>query len=362
MEENVKNRNGSIEFLRFVFACVVIVFHAGISAFPMRGGYLGVEFFFILSGVFLGKKLSAKYEDYKNEPIALTLIESRKYLFKRICSIYPQFVISSGIGLVVYLIAQKPSGKQAVIKVLSSFGDLLFLQNFGIKTPSLTGVVWYLSAMFFALWLIYPIVRRNYELVAKYLAPVVSMLIIGFLLNTFGSLEVPNSYAFGFLNTGFLRAVAMILLGIFVNEVSVNLGNLKLSKRMKMIVTGFELFLFVCVFGCMAIWTKELGLADWLVVLSMACGLAIICSGQSCLSYVFNNKIAICLGKLSSVLFLNHLYWILNIRDILVGYGLEYSATTSKLIAILLSFITSLIIFVLSGKIRTIFKKVIAAD
>jgi len=55
-----KKRNGEIEFLRFVFAVVVVIFHFN-SSFNLNAfhwGRLGVEFFFMVTGVLLA--MSAK--------------------------------------------------------------------------------------------------------------------------------------------------------------------------------------------------------------------------------------------------------------------------------------------------------------
>ncbi len=53
----MNKRIGNIEFLRFVFSLCFVLYHAMIPEMKMWGGYLGVEFFFILSGYFMEKHI-----------------------------------------------------------------------------------------------------------------------------------------------------------------------------------------------------------------------------------------------------------------------------------------------------------------
>lgn len=66
--KNVAQKNGAIEFYRFLFSMIIGLLHfRGYGKLPkntaFNGGYLGVEFFFIVSGYFLMKQ----YEKESNE-------------------------------------------------------------------------------------------------------------------------------------------------------------------------------------------------------------------------------------------------------------------------------------------------------
>ena len=77
-------RNGKIEILRFIFIWCVIICHANIKELSLRGGWLGVEFFFILSGFFMGNALNEdRHAEYKNEDVSVTIRATWKYLFHR---------------------------------------------------------------------------------------------------------------------------------------------------------------------------------------------------------------------------------------------------------------------------------------
>lgn len=46
-------RNGMIDFMRFVFIIAVVLHHSVLFYAPIIDGYIGVEFFFIVSGYLL---------------------------------------------------------------------------------------------------------------------------------------------------------------------------------------------------------------------------------------------------------------------------------------------------------------------
>ena len=66
MEQNLpmrKRRNETVDFLKFLFALVIVIFHgrklASSGEFALfQSGYLGVEFFFLVSGFLMMKSVS----------------------------------------------------------------------------------------------------------------------------------------------------------------------------------------------------------------------------------------------------------------------------------------------------------------
>lgn len=215
-------RYGNIELLRFAFCLCVLLFHTKFSFFRMGGGYLGVEFFFMVTGVFLAASCSKKATDTEYS-LKTATSEARKNVFGRIKSIYPYLIPSTLIGVAVKTIVLDLSLFETMGNIVRLPADFLFLQSFGITTASGTGVVWYLSAMFIAIWILYPLFVMHYDVYVKYVAPILSLMIIGFLTNTYGKLGLANEYVFGWLSTGLLRGIAMISLGAVCYELAISL-------------------------------------------------------------------------------------------------------------------------------------------
>lgn len=71
------NRNGFIELCRFIFAIGIVSHHSqfltnDLNEVPMLGGYVSVEFFFILTGYFM-------YLSYKSEQTEQNRTEQKCY-------------------------------------------------------------------------------------------------------------------------------------------------------------------------------------------------------------------------------------------------------------------------------------------
>ena len=79
----MKKRNGEIDILRAFFAIIILIYHSHIiylkSANCFIRGYLGVEFFFLVSGYYLAK--NAKTSDTSVTDASV------RYVFNRFFSI-----------------------------------------------------------------------------------------------------------------------------------------------------------------------------------------------------------------------------------------------------------------------------------
>ena len=143
-----KKRNGNIEILRFIFCMLIILVH-----FPQEvrysfgsSGYLGVEFFFMISGLFLGRKLKKDKELHQKEPISDTLTSSWKYFLSRIKSIYPFYFAAVGFFCILNIILKHTKLLNSILYFIS---DLLFLQIFRFPSISYTGTVWVFGSIVF---------------------------------------------------------------------------------------------------------------------------------------------------------------------------------------------------------------------
>ena len=80
-------RIGELEFLRFVFAIEIILWHTNVllDTRISTGGYRGVEFFYIITGYFLAYSLSYRRQNEERKLMSSELAsETKDYIFKKV--------------------------------------------------------------------------------------------------------------------------------------------------------------------------------------------------------------------------------------------------------------------------------------
>lgn len=355
MNKNLYNRSGNIEFLRFIFCLGILFFHLSVffPEIPFYGGYLGVDFFFMISGAFLAKKVRYKQND-SHESISVTLSESRKYLWKRIAAILPYYVVSV---IIAFLISSFAAGKM-VIFPLYLVNDFTFLMEFGFTASGVTGASWFLSAMFIAIFILYPIIRRFYAVYTKYISCFVALSIYGLLVLNYQSFNYYDHYIFGFININVLRALAGFSLGVFSFEIANLLKRKRLSKFTKVLLTSF---LYGFVLLELYLMHFDNGLLDQIELIIIFFIVVILLSGQSLTLRYYNNFFVFFLGKMSMVLFINHYYWI-SCADVFIKY-LNLDSVLSEyyhkvLFIVLMSFLTSLFVYYFVKAYRYLWNKI----
>lgn len=98
-------RNGELDFLRFLFSVIVFSFHLDCSPISFKGGYLGVEFFFVCSGFFLMKFIEKRKDQELSvcKRLAYYFCDRMKrlyipYLFVAVCAYFIRFAILGDIS------------------------------------------------------------------------------------------------------------------------------------------------------------------------------------------------------------------------------------------------------------------------
>ena len=128
----------------------------------LEGGWLGVEFFFILSGFFMGNALNEdRHAEYKNEDVSVTIRATWKYLFHRIKAVFPYLIVSMIIGMGVWAYSNNWNFSYIKSYVCYVLNDILFLQSWGYPSASICGVMWYLSSLFLSFNRITPLLCNS---------------------------------------------------------------------------------------------------------------------------------------------------------------------------------------------------------
>ena len=240
----MKQRNYEIDFWKFVFSIVIVFLHSfnlfdGKNLY-MVGGSIGVDFFFIVSGFLMMKSLKNK-----------TNIQSGgAFLWHKFKIIMPYFYISIIIAFFLrsfFSIDPAPT----MHKLLLLLNEILLLQAAGFSVYAVTGSAWYLSAMFIAIGILFPlavILRGYYENV---LSLIIAVIILGSLSSSIGSTSNPGYMVGGIVFLGLLKAISEIALGCFAHGCVQHLKCYTFNNITSLILSliKYSCFIFVIYFA-----------------------------------------------------------------------------------------------------------------
>lgn len=237
-----KGRNLSIDIMRMIFAVNVFINHSSglihpnenVSAYMMFG-FLGVEFFFILSGYLM----AAKADKESDVEIGSATI---RFIYKKVCSYYPYFIIAWIMGMAVDGIGKDV--KTIVTNILKSFPILFQINMAGFRGYQVLGPTWYLSAMILTMLILYPLLLRFRKDFNLAIAPIIGIFSYGYLFLKVGNLATIEPLDNGFIYTGLIRGVGGISLGCICYECAKTLSQQSPNKRAGSVLAFLELLAF----------------------------------------------------------------------------------------------------------------------
>lgn len=342
------NRNGLIELYRFIFAVVIVFHHArylgGGAPYALFGnaGYIGVEFFFLVSGFLLAKTALKPRSE-------LSLgYETGCFMLKKIKALLPFY----SLAVLASLISEFLVEERGLVSRASGIFDILFLGMSGIKTYPVVNASWYLSAMLICMIVIYPLTRKYRDKFIYIIAPIISILLLGYLSRNFGNLNQYNNN-FTLVYTGLIRAFAEISLGVIIYAIVEKLQQIKFTKFSQLLISALNLCLLVFIlFGSTVIESSNF---DYVLLLAIALLVSLTFAKVGLIANlkIFNAKLFTFLGKLSLVIYLNHMW----VKSLVVKYAPQTLGYNKLLVIFLvLTFVVSFVMMLINliiGKIST---------
>lgn len=209
-----RGRNGEVDLMRVVLAVVIMVFHArffwrNTETPPFAAGVYAVDFFFLLSGILMGKSITSG-----------RIGDTFAFLKRKLSSFYLVFVASTLIACVEYYMSCHLSQSEAAEKLLLGIFELLLVGQGGLQPfTGFNAVSWYLPAMMLGMAILHPIAMRH----RKWFFPIGSILVAaccyGVLFQNCGGITGGRSWT-GFSTYRMIRAIASISLGVFIFDMS----------------------------------------------------------------------------------------------------------------------------------------------
>ncbi len=409
----VKKRNGAIDFWRFVFAAILVIFHSCMidiamvhpgeeTVFPFPLGSLSVEFFLLTSGFLFAKSMNKKRDND-----LFSWKSTWTFMKGKLMSFYPAYLICLvltfiAVNLTYYICQVAPyvSGASAADNVKNlgiNFGRMLYeatlLRNFGLDFDRLLDQAWYLSAMLLVLLLLYPVYAKNKRRFENYIAPVIAVGLLGFLFFHGQSLLNPSKkyelfYKYEFTYKGNVRAMAEICLGVVCWRICEWLKKLDFSKLGRVLLAVMELFGYgFAIFymqvlaladgnffwhklsvGLSAVnediavvnlgYSKPFGALQFVLLLFLAISVTITFSEKSIISPLFNHKIFTVLGQYSLYPYLLYSIYSTTLPYWLVRWNLGEKLSTTAIIILYcaLTFVTAAVVMALHQLVKRLIK------
>lgn len=242
-----RQKNGSVELLRFLFTSVIIFFHINLDLWDQQKviglvggapvtffmhGNIAVEFFFLVTGWLMAASVYRKIRGAGGsseaspagagirirqkatiwtralESLRDTLWETAHFVGHKARAILPYYLTACALTPLMRLVTDRSLTPVYFLKRLPS---LLFLERLGLG-KAFIGCTWYLSSMMLALCLAYPLCRRFYRFYTCFAGPVLGCLLLWAMVAQTGSLGDIGDWFYITYKTN-VRAFAEISIG-----------------------------------------------------------------------------------------------------------------------------------------------------
>ena len=320
-----KKHNGELDFLRMAFCFSVVVFHWSncFNLEIMKYGNLSVEFFFILSGLFMAAHACRENREYtsgEGEAASLHLAgRTWKFMIQKCKSFFAYYIAVFILQVIIrYVLVNGVSIGTLIKNFINSIPTLsLTFMGLNYSHASLyVGNTWYLSCMVIAMFLLYPMLLKFYDFSTKYIFPLISMFILGYMFNTYNSIAGWNEWC-GFCSLGVLRAVAEIALGCSIYELSKVVRKktdaIGHSLVFKISFTIVKIALYAIVFIYMTGCVDGIRNLSILFIIALAVMMSYVGAGFT----IPDSKFTRYLSKISLIIFISHGFMRKIVEDIM---------------------------------------------
>lgn len=181
-----KQRNGTIDLLRFYFTIAVVMAHiytlflreAGFLT-PMRNGHISVELFFILSGFLMTSScMKASKQGTGTGPATFSFLR-HKYQ-----TLYPAWFLAWLVFMVFYFI-RTPF---RIAELWKSVPSILMISNLGFLETHNVAFGWYIPTMLLGMAILYPLCYRFKKTFLYCMAPLIALFSAVFLFQRNGKI------------------------------------------------------------------------------------------------------------------------------------------------------------------------------
>ncbi len=282
------NRNTAIEALRFFSIMQIAIWHLDWSF--INAGFLGVEFYFILAGVFLYKNATKP-----NAPgvIGYTVNKARKFYFEYVVALlFLMICLHQSVFLFF--------SQDCVKSVLHVISELLMLQTTGAFYGPLNYPTWFFSVLIYGGAIVYAAVRYYTNISVRIIFPVLIILFMAYCFNNGKYMELEQWGLIGCVPYPMLRGMVEISFGAMVGYIFFNYRQFFINNLRLLDILSILSLLLYCII------VIKSGINASYVFVFIPIILIDAFTPGSWMSKLFKGKIWIWLGSLSFSIFVLH--------------------------------------------------------
>ncbi len=302
-------RNGTIDLLKFAFTVMVMLYHTG---YCFKGGYIAVDFFFIVSGFLMAKSMKKSI----NNGVAIGT-DTVNFILQKAKGIFP-FYISAWLITFIATVSIKGIGFcDSFTTFLRSFYNITMTEMFGnYDMGHRVQATWYISAMLIAMFVIFPIRKRFTNGFDKIIAPLIFFTFIGM---AYQSGSGVSAFTVGyksnlFMYNGVIRGLAEISLGCICYNISNKIKTYDYTNIGATALSIVEWLGFGLVFYYASV--KTATDIDLVLLPVLALSIAIAFSGKSISDKLFTANVFSVLGTFSLQIYLTHEF----VKNLIIPY------------------------------------------
>lgn len=240
-------KNNSITVWRIIFTYLIMIFHFDnkycISTnFDVEiGWYIGVEFFFIVSGYLLYTGM---------DKLSLKCHSGWDYFVHRYKKIYPYYLGAFIFSFVFYFATKENTGIMDMVKFLSNdFFEVFALHGIGLDDgwSYINNTSWFISIMLISGLIIYHCLLKWKNNFCNFAAPLIIIVSFSYLYRNMHSIGAVVQISGLYNNQALMRGLAGMCLGIFAAKLNEYIrANCKRTEWIRLLGVGGFLFVILC--------------------------------------------------------------------------------------------------------------------
>ena len=280
-----RKRNLAIDFWRLIFVALIVLTHTVFLASkgessPFRGGYIAVEFFFVVSG-FLMTESAGRVREAEDGEMTDTGSMVFSIMKRKIKGIMPDLLLACAVAFAVRQFVSKPTAGEILKNAAESVYVPLLMDATRVRHYAVLGQVWYISAMMIVMpFFLYFLLKKENGFFKKAAVPVMYAMLMGILSMYAGNLNVTGKLGkTGFPYGALLRAMMGLAGGVMSHSIAESLKKTEFTGLGTFLITLAETGGYIAVIVLSAHFDRSQ--FDFLLAMVFIISVGITFSGQS---------------------------------------------------------------------------------